>query len=485
MLRFSGLVRVGAVLGLVLAGVTPAMGASTAAPPAGPKGPRTLLQDTTQLFGYDVATDAAGNGYVGWISDDSASSAATRKVRLCYLPAGSSTCTGVQQIDALGASSASGLKVVAGAAGATLAWFHDTTPGSVNGPRGGRVATATVTNGVLSPAADYREAASFGQLLDAQAGPDGTLWTVTYKGVGTSAVEVSKAAGSYETVPTPYSIGKAELAFAGGTPVLAVTQYGSISTAISTSHQTNGAWSGFAAVPNTWSVGTLGLAAAGGSVHLVASIGNASYQPVVAHFTGSGFTGVSRTGDTNPCSPSSHDLVSDASGRLADVSNECGRITVANQPQRGRAALFRFDAGSTVAGGDPQIATTPRGYGWVAWSTQSSVGNKLQVTRVLLPALPTTKSRRSASARVKVTGPASCLPPVRVAVGANAKGRHGWSVDSVRLRLDGSAYGSSVLDGSKLTPGSLHTLTTRAAVSRGGSSATRSVSLTFRSCPTP
>jgi hypothetical protein len=487
MLRFSGLLRTGAVLGLALAGVAPATGATSGAPAPGPVGPRTLLQDTTQLYGYDVATDSAGNGYVAWISDDSATAAATRKVRLCFLPPLSSACSGgVQTIDALGPSSAAGLKVLTAPAGALIVWFHDTSPGSVTGPRGGRIAAAQVNGGILGAATEVTDAPSFGQLLDAGIAPDGGVWTVAYQGVGTTSLEVRATSGPVvETVSAPYAVGKAELAFAGSTPVLAVTQYGSVSTPISTAHRTGGTWSGFSSVRNTWSVGTVGLAGAGGSVHVVAATGNASYVPVVAHFTGSGFTVPTRTGDTSSCAPSSHDLVSDASGRLADVSNECGRITVANQPLRGRAALVRFAAGSTVADGDPQIGTTPRGYGWVAWSTQTTVGNKLQVTRVRLPALGTSRSRRSAAARLTVSGPASCLPPVGARVGVSARGRNGWRVTRTTLRLDGAGYSRGTVDGSTLSPGSRHVLTGRAVLTRSGSTVARTATLAFRSCPSP
>jgi hypothetical protein len=482
----SGVLRAGVVLGLVVTGVVPAAQAAAGGPAPGPVGTRTTLQDATQFHGYDVATDAAGYGYVGWISDDSAASAATRKVRLCVLPPRSTTCAGgVQSTDALGASSAADLKVLAGPSGATLVWFHDTSPGSVTGPRGGRIATATVQGGALSPATDLADAPSFGQLLDAQIAPDGALWTVAYRGVGTTGLEVRVGAGAVETVSAPYDVGKLELAFAGATPVLAVTQYGSVSTAISTAHRAGGSWSGFTSVRNTWSVGTLGMAAAAGTAHLVAATGNASYFPVVAHFTGSGFTVPTRTGDSSSCAPSSHDLVSDASGRLADVSNECGQVTVANQPLRGRAALVRFAAGTTVAGGDPQLATTPRGWGWVAWSTQASVGNRLQVTQVRLPALVTKASRRSAAAKVTVRGPASCLPPVGARVGVSAGGRQGWRVVSRTLRLDGKAYSRATVDGSKLAPGSRHVLTGRAVLSKSGRTVTRTVTRTFRACPAP
>ncbi|MEO7980236.1 MAG: hypothetical protein ABI807_05035 [Sporichthyaceae bacterium] len=482
----------------LLGALAPAAGAQSAtvaatatatAPHAGLVGVPTTLQDNTQLYGYDVATDGTGTGYIGWIADDSAAAAATRRLHLCTLPVGATACAGgVQVIDALGVSSAAGLRVLATPAGAvSLVWFHDTSPGSVTGPRGGRLAVATSqSGGPLSAATDVADAPSFGQLLDAQIAPDGTIWTIAYKGVGTTEIEVRPGfAAAPQSLAVPYSVATTRLAFAGATAVIAVQQYGSISNPIFSAHGTAGAWSGFTPVANTWSGGSLGLAAARSGVRLVASVANASYHPAAARFTGTGFASPRLIGDPNSCTPYSHDLVGDASGRLADVSNECGAITVVNMAHAATAAIVRFSAGGTVADGDPQIASTPRGRAWVAWSVQSSTGNKLRVARVLLPALRIAKRASFAQGKVVVRGPVSCLPPVGVAVGVTRRPLHGWAVSSTSLRLDKRRFSSATLDGSRLTPGSLHTLAGRVVFTRGGKAVTRTVTRTFRSCSNP
>ena len=488
--RYRRRTLVAAVALAALAAPTSMAGAQAAAVPhAGLVGGPILLQDNTQLHGYDVATDGAGNGYIGWIADDSATSAATRKVHLCTLPPGSASCAGgVQIIDALGPSSAAGLRVLATSGGAvSLVWFHDTDPGSVMGPRGGRIALATSqSGGPLSAATDVADAPSFGQLLDAQFGPGGTLWTVAYQGVGTSSIEVRPGVASApQVLPVPYSVATTRLAFSGATPVIATYQYGSVTSAISTAHGTAGGWSGFTPVANTWSAGSVGLAAAKSGVRLVASVANASYYPAASRFTGSGFSSPRQIGDRNSCAPYSHDLVADASGRLADVSNECGKITVVNMADAAHAALVRFSAGTTVAGGDPQIASTPRGHAWVAWSTQSSVGNKLQVGRVLLPPMRRSVTKAFHQGKVTVRGPASCLPADAVSVSVNGRHGAGWKVASTSLRLDKKKFRGSVLDGSKLKAGSAHKLTGRVVFTRGGTKLTRHATLKFWSCGNP
>jgi len=351
--RGGGLLALTVVAGLL----STALAAPTVGAAAGPRpglvGGPILLQDNTQLHGYDVAVDGAGNAYVGWIADDSASAAATRKVRLCTLPPGATACAGgVQVIDALGPSSATGLRVLAATDGTvTLVWFHDTDPGSVTGPRGGRIAVATApSGGTLSAATDVADAPSFGQLLDAQFGPGNALWTIAYKGVGTTEVEVRRGvATAPQPLPVPASVATTRLAFAGSTPVVAFQPYGAVSEPIQAAHGVGGGWSGFAPVPNTWSVGSVGLAAATSGVRLVAAVANASYTPVVSRFTGSGFSTPRPIGDRSSCTPYSHDLVADASGRLADVSNECGKITVVDMASTLRAGLVRFPSGGTVA----------------------------------------------------------------------------------------------------------------------------------------
>lgn len=459
------------------------------APRAGLVGRPVLLQDHTPLSGYDVATDSAGNFYIGWISGDSSTTTASRKVRFCTVRPGGSACAGgVQVIDALGASSAAGLRVLATPAGAvSLVWFHDTTPDSVNGPRGGRLAIATSqSGGALSAATDVADAPSFGALLDAQYGPGGSIWTVAYKGVGTKAIEVRPGfAQAPQTVTTPYSVGTTRLAFAGATAVIATHKYGSITDPVAFARRTGGKWSSFTSVAGTWSSESVGLAATASGVRLIASTNNATYRPAVSKFNGTGFSAPRLNGDRSACPALTIDVASDASGRLADVRNRCGQIAVTNMPDTANAALAGFPAGGTV-NGVPQIATTPRGHGVVAWAVTSTAGSKLMFGRVLLPALNTAvDSAAAASGRVSVTGPASCLPAVAAGAAVRPRAAAGWKVTSAVLLLDNKPFAGTILNGSNLIPGRVYSLTGRAVFTRGTTSVTGAATLRFRSCGKP
>jgi hypothetical protein len=81
---------------------------------------------------------------------------------------------------------------------------------------------------------------------------------------------------------------------------------------------------------------------------------------------GHGFSEATPIGDTNNCAPNSAQTASDPSGRLTDVTNECGVITVDNMPTSSRAAIFRFPAKGTITS-MPTLATLPAG--GVGWST--------------------------------------------------------------------------------------------------------------------
>lgn len=449
-------------------------------------GSKILLQNTTQFDGYDVATDGKGNAYIGWIADASASQAATRSIHLCTLHPSSTSCVGgIQDIDSLGDSSAQGLRVLATAAGkVTLVWFHDTTPGSVNGPRGGRIATATSqSGGPLSAATDVADAPSFGQLLDAELGPQGALWTVESGGSG-EKLEVHKGVTNAAVhVSTPWSVASAKLAFSGSVPVLAISKAGAVSTPVSTSH--GSALSTFHPVGNTWVASQFGLVHAKSGVRLMSSAGEASfYSPVVSTFTGSGFTTGKLAGDTSSCAPNSYDLTTDASGRLANATDECGQITVYNLPDAAHAAIVRWSDGGTEAGGFPQIATTPRGRAYVAWSIESSVGNRLYVARVNLPDTRKTVTKSVSHGRVTVTGPVSCLPSITVAVSLKVKASSQWSVTKKSLTLNGKVVHSSIA-GASLVPGKAYALVGSATFLRGSSRQVATATLKFRACAAP
>src|SRR5262249_35027382 len=153
-------------------------------------------------------------------------------------------------------------------------------------------------------------------------------------------------------------------------------------------------------------------------------------HPVDWSWTGHSFAHPTLTGDLNNCSPSSHDLVADASGRAADVSMECSDVTIANLPDTRHAAVTRFPNHGTFAGGAPQLATTPGGTGWVARSMKGPFADKLFVPPIVLPGLVVTATASSRGGKVTVHGPASCLPPVDVPVGVTAKAARNWHVVS-------------------------------------------------------
>ena len=216
---------------------------------------------------------------------------------------------------------------------------------------------------------------------------------------------------------------------------------------------------------------------------MIGSEDNAGYRPVVGRWTGSVFAKPRLIGDNESCPALTHDLVTDGSGRLADVSERCGKIGIYNLPQTKVAAIAKFSSGGTIAGG-PQITTTTRGYGWVAWAILSPVqGTKLMVRAVRLPALMRDKTAKAKDNKVTVTGPVSCLPVVTVKGKLKVNPASGWTVVSKQLKLDGDTVGSPVkIDGEKLKAGSKHVLKGKAVFRRGGQSVTVTESLSFEAC---
>ncbi len=297
--------------------------ATPAAAEPGLTGKPIALANNEEFSGYDAATSKSGTAYVGWIGDANAG----RKVFLCTLPRGATRCAGgVQSVASLGVSSAAGLRVLITPGGqVTLVWFHDTVA-SENGPQGSAIATATATaGGQLSASHDVATAPSFGLMQDAVVGPGGTIWVVTQ--VEQGAVHKLQIRPGFASPPvtigTPYSVGVARLAFSGSTAVLVIDKGGAISDPVSfASKKAGGTWSAFRKVAHTWtSDADFGLTSTPHGVRLLATVDNASYHPVVSRWTGGSFSRPSLTGDTNNCSPSSHDPAGDTSGRLADVSD--------------------------------------------------------------------------------------------------------------------------------------------------------------------
>jgi hypothetical protein len=448
--------------------------------------PITLASGVDLTGGYDAATTAAGTTYVAWIG---ASGGANRTVYLCVLPPGKTACAGgVQSTSSLSGSSAAGMHVIVAGSAVTLVWFHDTIH-SVDGPENAKIATATVQNGVLGAAHDQAPAPSFGTLEDVAAGPGGTIWTVTVRS-GTQSVQVIPGLGSKPvTVATPYLVSTdqgVQLAFAGSTPLLAIQMGGAISQPISYASERNGKWTAFTELAHTWTAdANLGLAQTTSGIRALASVDNPSYQPVVSRWTGNSFSPPQLTGDKNPCAPSSHDPVADASGRMADISMECGDVAIANLTDTLHAAVVRFPNGGTFGGGPPQLATTPRGRGWAVWSIEGSTNSNLLAGPVLLPGRDVPAQATGQGNQVKLTGPASCLPPVGITAKVTGTPAANWQVSSSKLALDGTALSGTTLDGSALAPGSSHTLTGTVTFSHGGTHLPVTATRKFTSCPNP
>jgi hypothetical protein len=473
-------------LGLLLAAACLASTSTSAeaSPSVGPgptKSPVTLTKGYT-LSGFDVATSTTGTGYIGWIANTSKTNGATRAVHLCEVKPGTTSCAGgIQVVGALGIASAEGLRVLLQASGIVdLVWFYNDDDG------GGHIGfTSTNSAGKLQPATDAGSAPNNGELLDAEIAPDRSVWTVAGPSSG-NGMQVRPGVGSAATnVTTPYEVGYAELAFTGQTAVIATQQAGSITGPAGYTYESNGSWSAVKNVAHTWTAGArVGLADSGSGLRLVASVNNSSYAPVVAKWTGTGFSQPTQTGDHNSCSPESHDLFADASGRVADIAFECSEVAVTNMPDTVHAAVVRFSAGGTTNAGPPRIATTPRGYSFAVWSIEDGSYDQLLLAPVLLPDLTTTTSQTSSAGSVTVTGPVSCLPADDIAVGVKGTPAKNWHVSKQSLKLGSTTVGST-LKGATLTAGKAYTLTGQVTFADGGASKSVTDTLTFLSCPTP
>ena len=445
-----------------------------------------LLDNNVEFSGYDAASGPNGTSYIGWISDKNN---AGRKVHLCTLPPGARKCKdGVQTIDSLGDSSAAGLRVLVNSTGeVTLVWMHDTTASEM-GPMGSEIATASSDgNGVLETAVDLAAAPSFGDLLDARTGPGDDIWVVMQRSSGSGVLinaDLNNPGSGITPLKTPYTVGAARLRFHGSQAVLAIQKAGAITVPVSYASESNGHWTSFHTLKHTWtSDASLGLAGTTSGIRLVTSVNNADYFPVVWSWNGSSFGQPTPTGDHNNCSPNSHDLVADGSGRLADVSRECDDVAIANLPDTRHAAVVRFNIHGTFAGGDPQLTTTPRGKGWVVWSLESTVADKLLAAPILLPGADVSASRSARGNRTTVTGPKSCLPPVDVNVGVQGKPASGWRVTGKTLKLGNATLHSATLNGAGLTAGTTYHLTGTVHYANGPAHVTTSAELTFKSCP--
>jgi hypothetical protein len=454
----------------------------------GPVGGKVLLQAHTSLSGADAATDAAGNTYIGWVGDIVTDNVADRTIYLCTIPAGGSACAGgVQSTPSLGISSASNVRVLATPGGlVTLVWSL-AAPVPAFAGRDGRIAMTTSQSGApMAPATIVADAPSQSQLYDAELAPGGALWTVMGLGSEAPSLEIREGVQNPPiTLATPYLASFGYLAFAGTTPVIAIQRAGAISVAPEYTHGVGAGFGPWSALGKTWTAAAnIGLAATKSGVRVITSIGNADYWPVVAKYSAGKFGKTTPTGDTNPCAPSSHDLGSDASGRLVDVSEECTQLTVASMPGTTVAGLVHIPVAGTFAGIIPQVATTPRGRGVVVWGVEGlhvGDGDSLYFNRILLPGKDTAVSKSG----VTVTGPTSCQPASTIAVSVKGS-RAGWKVSSASLTFGGKKLAAkAVIDGSKLKAGKVYALTGKVVFTKGGVSSSASATLKFRSCIAP
>jgi hypothetical protein len=452
---------------------------------AGRPGPTTkpvTLSVGSILRGFDIATSRSGTAYAAWIGIPLTGNGGGTGVHLCTIKLGTTSCAGgVQVINALDNSTASGLRVLVQKSGIVdLVWSY----GLAASPQIGFASTNSA--GKLQPASDMGSAPKEAVLLDAAIAPNGSVWTVagtTY----TDGLQVREGAGHPAVnLSTPYSVDPAELAFTGSTPVIATQPAGSITKPAGYIFESHGSWSKVHNVAGTWTGGArLGLADTRSGLRLIASEPEADYRPVISAWTGRGFSKPALTGDFSACSQDSHDAVADASGRLADIGDACNAISVVNFPDTRHAAVVRFRAGGTVNSGTTRVATTPRGIALALWSVEGPKStDRLLMVPVRLPDLSRTVTTKTSAGSRRVTGPVSCLPAVTVGVAVRGRPAAGWHVQSDSLKL-GVKTLHSTLDGATLKAGRTYRLTGTVTFAKGSTRRSGRTTLVFRSCPSP
>jgi hypothetical protein len=431
---------------------------------------------------YSMASDKSGKTYIAWLSS-SVSEPAGRQLHFCTLVLHATSCTkGVQTLNITDPSTSAGIRLLVTPGGAvTILWYHTSASG-------GEIAEVTSSSGgPLSAEDDVASAPVNGQLLDAELAPNGSVWTVAEPSDGSSLQVRAGLTNPPTTVKTPYDVGYAQLAFAGSTPILAITKAAFITQPAAFAYRPGGSWTSFKNVAGTGTAGqNVGLVRTTSGVRMVTDISDAGYTPVVAKWNGHGFGRAVATGDT--CILGSHDAVTDSSGRLVDVGDECDKISVSNLGTGTHAATVRFTPGGIEAGGQPQVASLARGYAWVAWSTElgsSGIdGDNLKVALVRLAGVHHSVTKRGRHGSVTVTGPATCLPADSISVSVKGHPSHGWRVGSRKLTLGHTRIGSS-LNGASLTPGKAYSLKGTVVFSSGSSHETVSATVKFRACPNP
>jgi hypothetical protein len=487
-------------LALVLGALPLASPAHAAGPKPGLSGAVLTLDSVEDFKGYDVAVDpGSGISYVGWIAQNTVAGVVSRTVKLCVLPLGAVQCAGgVMSTDGLGSSSANGLHVVLeGTDQPVLVWFHDTTPGSVNGPRGGRVAISRPANGALTAGVDIHDAASFGQLFDAEVVPQGgsgkAIWTVTAKGAVPTEIEVGTATAR-QTVTSPVGLDAVRLSFDYNrtqqwTPVMAAVKYGSVSDPVLVTYQPalGAPWPAFAGLAGT-SAPSAGLTWASTTTRLITSAPGATGQIVSVNYDGSSWKKPVANGYRYRCP----DLGMDVEGqnaRVAYVAYHCSDLVVGNFEQGGtRSAVVTFPSGGTVTY-HPAISGTWGGQERVVWSIQREGGNPghlLKVAAVLLPTVPNSTTAKGKAGKVTLTLPLTCWPPVAGQVKASAKAAKGWKLTKLTVKRDGKKIANpSSIDGSAFgNKGGLQATAT-GTFTRAGVTKRVTAKATVLRCPSP
>jgi hypothetical protein len=463
----------------------PAVHMTSAAKP-GLDGAAILLANRVSFDGdaraYSIASDKSGKTYIAWLSSP-ASHSAVRQLHFCTLALHATSCSGgIQTLTPNVPQTSAGLRLLVTPGGQVTIFWYYTTAG------GGEIAEATSqSGGPLSAEDDVATAPINGYLLDAELAPDGTAWTVAESETASSLEVRAGVTSPPTTIKTPYHVGYAQLAFAGSTPIIAITKNAAITQAAAFSYLRGGSWTSFKNVAGTGTAGQdVALVRTSAGVRLITDIGDAGYTPVIAKWNGHGFSHRTPTGDT--CILGGHDAATDASGRLVDVSGECNKISVSDFGSGSHPAILRFSPHGLEAGGDPQIATVPRGYAWVAWSTQEGSsgldGDNLKVVLVRLPGVHQQVTHRGRHGSVTVVGPASCLPADSISVSVKGHPKHGWKVASSKLVLGHKKVHSS-LNGAGLTAGKKYSLKGTVVFSSGSSHETVSATVRFRACPNP
>jgi hypothetical protein len=377
------------------------------------------------------------------------------------------------------AAATADLRLLAGSKSVTMVWFANTAGGEV-------LKSESQAGAKASSPVKIASAPANGELFDATIGPSGHVWTVTGDDAG-NELGVHAEGSTPPSPHAPWPVGFARLAFTGRTAVLVIQQAGTISSPVDYASLTGNKWSAFKPLTGTWSAGYApGLTTTPAGLRVVTVSAPDFYHPVVASWNGGSFGPAKLIGDTNNCAPNSAETTTDASGRLADITNECGQITIDNLPRTTKAAVVRFAAGRDVVGSTPRIATLPSGRGWAVFALQEEPSgfDELIAAPVLLPALRTKVTGDSAGGDVTVTGPVSCLPVVSTTVAVSAAPASGWHTTSTSLTLGGKKQAGS-LDGATLTPGKSYTLTGTASFADGSKKQTATANLTFKACPAP